>query len=812
MSGYFLYIINLISEQYMNKLINKGQPRQRLPYKSKSKKWRQENVDQAERLSIYYNAGVRQTIENRIRNSMLYSGHPSVDDMALSLNPNEVSADYVPDSVPHHPIMAPKIDVLLGEEINRNFDYSFAVISPDAVSQKEEDRKAVVEKSLQDLVATNPNPEQVEAHMARLQKYLKYTWQDSRERMVNLLMNYYYEYEEFDSKFNEGFKDVLLHGEEIYSCEIVGGEPKLEVLNGLKVRALRSGRSSRIEDSDMIIIEDHWNPGRIIDHFHEELKPKDIDYVMGYTSAGGGGSYSDDYNNPNLFIDNGTGEIESIFESYQSIAALNGHTFNSNYSDELGNIRVLKLLWKSQKCVYKIKYYDDMGEEQHRIESEEYIPLEEQGEEVTKLWMNEWWEATKIGKDLYVQMRPRQIQYVNLSNPSKCYPGIVGEVYNTNQGRAVSLVDKMKDYQYLYDAIWARLNKAIAKNLGKILLLDIAVVPDGWEPEKWLEQATNLGVGVVDGFKEGNRGPAQGKLAGNLNGSTNTRAIDLETGNYIQQHISLLEFIKAEMGEIAGISRQREGNVANRESVGGIERAVTQSSHITEWWFYKHDQVKKRVLATFLETAKFALKGKNKKINYLLDDYTKQVLNVEGDLINEAEYGLLATDSHKVLKIRDAAEQMAQAFMQNGGRFSTVLDIYNSPSMADMRNKIEQSEEAQAEREEAAGKAQQEAQAAAQQFEEDKLNREDAKHRENNMLKKYEIDGKMLIEQEKLDIQREGGASTLDKEKLDLESTKTANDLLVKMKTLQQDWEKAKLDSNTKKEVARMKPKPSTSK
>lgn len=795
----------------MNKLINKGQPRQRMSYKQKTKKWRQENVDQAERLSIYHNAGVRQSIENRIRNSMLYSGYPSMDDMALALNPNDVSAEYIPDKVPHHPIMSPKIDVLLGEEINRNFDYSFVAISPDAVSEKEEAKKAAVESALQEMIQSNPNPEEVEKHMGRLQKYLKYTWQDTRERMVNLLMNYYYEYEGFDAKFNEGFKDVLLHGEEIYSCEIVGGEPKLEVLNGLKVRALRSGRSSRIEDSDMIIIEDHWSPGKIIDHFSEELKPKDIDYITGYTSATGGDSYSDDQNNPNLFFDNGTGEIESVFESYQSIATLNGHTFGSNYSDELGNIRVLKLLWKSQKCVYKVKYYDEnTGEEMHRIESEEYIPLEELGEEVKKMWVNEWWEATKVGKELYLQMRPRQIQYVNLSNPSKCYPGIVGEVYNTNQGRAVSLVDKMKDYQYLYDAIWARLNKAIAKNLGKILLLDIAVVPNGWEPEKWLEQATNLGLGVVDGFKEGNRGPAQGKLAGNLNGSTNTRAIDLETGNYIQQHISLLEFIKAEMGEIAGISRQREGQVANRESVGGVERAVTQSSHITEWWFYKHDQVKKRVLSTFLETAKFALKGRNKKVHYLLDDYTKQTLDIDGSLINESEYGLLATDSNKSLKMRDAAEQMAQAFMQNGGRFSTVLDIYNSPSMADMRNKIEQSEDEQAEREQAAAEQQAKAQEAAQAFEVNKLDREDAKHREDNMLKKYEIDGKMLIEQEKLDRTDIGNDTTLDKRKLDLEGKKAADDLMVKMKTLQQDWEKAKLDSDTKKAVAAKRPKPTS--
>lgn len=798
----------------MNKLINRGQPRQRLSFKRKNDKWRKENIDLAERLSLYHNAGVRQSINNRIRNSLLYSGHPSPQDMALSLNPNEVSADYVPKAVPHHPIMSPKIDVLLGEEINRNFDYSFTVISPDAISDKEESKRRTITESVVEMVQSNASPEEVEVGMGRLQKYLRYTWQDSRERMVNLLMNYYYEYEEFDSKFNQGFKDVLLHGEEIYSCDIVGGEPTLDVLNGLKVRAVRGSRSSRIEESDIIVIEDHWSPGRIVDHFYEDLKPKEIDYITGYTSStNASDNYSDDHNNPLILFDNGTGDPETIFESYQSIAEINGHTFSSNYTDDLGNIRVIKLLWRSQKAIFKVKFYDEVGEEQFRIESEEYIADEEIGEEVTKLWVNEWWEAYKIGKDLYKHMRPKQVQYVNLSNPSKCYPGIVGEVYNTNQGRAVSLVDKMKDYQYLYDAIWSRLNKAIAKNLGKILLLDIAMVPKGWEPEKWLEQATNLGIGVVDGFKEGNRGSSQGKLAGNLNGAASTRAIDLETGNYIQQHVQLLEFIKAEMGEIAGISRQREGQVANRESVGGIERAVTQSSHITEWWFYKHDQVKKRVLRTFLETAKFALKGKNKKINYIADDLTKQIINVEGDLINESEYGILATDSQKVLRIREMAEQASQAFMQNGGRFSTVLDIFNSPSMADMRNKIEQSEDEQAQRDAEAGKIAQQTEEAKLAQEEAKLDREDENNRKDRILKKYEIDSKSMIEHEKLDQQDSlNKDNSIEAGKLVLDNRKQADDLFVKIKELDQQLQISRDDNKTKKSIAKSKPAQTTSK
>ena len=59
-----------------------------------------------------------------------------------------------------------------------------------------------------------------------------------------------------------------------------------------------------------------------------------------------------------------------------------------------------------------------------------------------------------------------------------------------------------------------------------------------------------------------------------------------------------------EMSDVAGISRQREGQISNRETVGGVERATLQSSHITEWVFVTHEDVKRRVLEAFLETAK----------------------------------------------------------------------------------------------------------------------------------------------------------------------------------------------------------------
>lgn len=762
-------------------------PKQRKTYRSKNKTWRKQNLDYADKYSFYNNEIVRNTLKNRVINLNLYNGRISPEDMSNTLNPHGLTAEFMNENIPHKPIIVPKIDILVGEEINRKFDWFATLTNPDSISMKEKDKAKMVRQKLTSIMQENLEKEELEAEMKSLDRYMRYDWQDMRERMANQLLKHYYSEQNFDRKFNEGFKEALIMGEEIYKCDVIGKEPVLEKLNPLKVHSVRSGNSNRIEDSDLIIIEDHWSPGRIIDTFYEDLKGIDIDKITEFTNKTSSGKYTTDDENHLLLRDN----AEATINSYLSIAEVNGHLFTSDYVDATGNMRVLTVMWRSQKKIKKVKFYDEFGETQEKIVSEEYIVDKGRGEEEVVYWVNEWWEGYKIGKEIYIRMRPRQIQYNRLNNPSYCHPGIVGEVYNTNQGRSVSLVDRMKNYQYLYDVIWDRLNKAIAKNLGKILLLDIAVVPNGWEPEKWLAQATNMGLGLVDGFKEGNQGMAQGKIAGNLNGATNTRAIDLETGNYIQQHISLLEFIKLEMGEIAGVNKQREGQVSNRETLGGIERAVTQSSHITEWWFMKHEDVKKRVLSVFLETAKFALKGGNKKLQYIADDMSKVILDIDGDEIQECDFGITITTSTVTKQLKDSMTQLAQAFMQNGGSFSTIIDIMTSPSIADMRKKIEYQEDE-------AKQIAMESDRIKNEQAKEAMAQEQANAEVEQDLEKYKVDVEAetklriaLLNSEDKALDRESGdeGDGSDDAKLQLDYKKAKDDLLVKMKKLDQDWE-----------------------
>lgn len=775
----------------MNRINNLILPRQRLPYAKKNQQWRRDNVDYSDRHSFYNNERVRKSLQNKIINLNLYNGIVDIRDLTSVVNPNQIDASFVPDNLPHHPIIVPKVDLLVGEEVKRRFDWSVIVTNPDAISLKEEDKKKFLFQKLTELYQNQLEDKELEIKMKELEKYMKYNWQDLREGMANRILKHYSQEQRFDATFSAGFKDALIFGEEIYQCDIENDEPVMTKLNPLKVHTVKSGNSDRIEDSSIIIIQDHWSPNRIVDVYHDELKPEDIDYILEYSTTTSKGDYSDDGDNHTLFRDALNTGVEGMYDTIFNLAELNGHFFGSNFTDDTGNIRVFKVFWKSIKLVKRVKYYDEFGEEQFKIASEEYIPNKDLGEEVTNMWVNEFWEGVKIGKDIYLNIKPRKIQYNKINNPSYCHAGIIGQIYNTNQSKAVSLIDRCKNYQYMYDVIWDRLNKAIATNYGKIFELDVAKIPENWEIDKWMHFAVVNKIAVIDSFKEGNQGAATGKLAGSMN-TQGGRVMDMETGSYIQQHIQLLEFIKMEMGEIAGVSAQRQGQVENRETVGGVERSVNQSSHITEYWFMQHEQCKIRVMECFLETAKVALKGKNKKTQHILDDQSIEILNIDGESFSENDYGLVLTSSSKTQELEQMIKSNAQAFIQNGGSLSTIMDIYFSPSLSDMRRRLEDAEdkmhEQQSESAKQANETQQAANQAMMQMENRKLELEEQKNLRDDATKRYIAE--LQNESQGVDTDGDGIEDPLDREKHEADIQIKKDEQILKMKALNQDMQK----------------------
>lgn len=683
----------------MSELINL--PPQQLPFSKKNKKWRKAHLDWADSKTFFNYSLVRKSVIHKKINYDLLNGKLHMSDIELVLNPDSIKAGFVPDRIQHYPIMNSKLNVLRGEESRRVFDYRVIVTNPNAISEIENNKKEELLQNLQKLMAdTSKSEEEFNQELEKLNDYYTYEWQDMREIRGNAILNHYVKEYNIPLLFNNGFMDAVTVGEEIYQCDIVGGEPVIERLNPLKVRIFKSGYSNKIEDADIIIIEDYWSPGRVIDTYHDVLSKKDIEYIENIPDHIGQASIDsmDNIDERFGYVNNHmVGEEISTDGFYFDPFNLFSDSISNSLLpyDLAGNIKVLRMYWKSRRRIKKVKSYDpETGEEVYNFFPETYIIDKDNGEEEQIFYINEAWEGTKIGTDIYVNMRPRVVQYNRLSNSSRCHFGIIGSIYNLNDSRPFSLVDMMKRYNYFYDVIHDRLNKIMARNWGKLLRLDLAKIPKKWDIEKWMYYAKVNGIAVEDSFKEGNIGAASGKLAGALNNSS-SGVIDAEFGNSIQSQINLLEFIKMEMSEVVGITRQREGQISNRETVGGVERATLQSSHITEWLFVVHDDVKRRVLECFLETAKIAFKGRSKKFQYILSDNSMRIMDIDGDEFAEADYGLVVDNSQGTQELAQKLDMLAQAALQNQAlSFSTIMRLYNSSSLAEKQRLVERDEQA----------------------------------------------------------------------------------------------------------------------
>ena len=710
-------------------------PSQKVPDGKKTESWGKECIDAAENMSSSADSNMRQTQYNKKINYDLFNNKLNTKDIESILNPMGMSYSTFPARMQHYPVANTKIEELIGEEPNRRFDYIVRVINDDAISSKETDKKNGLLSIVGEFIKSNSlNDDDLKEKIKNLSKYHNYEYQDIRELTATRILGYFYKTMNLRGIFNSGFADALVIGEECYCVDIIGGEPVVRKPNMQNMYVLRNGESSMIDDADIIIESCYKSIGQVIDEYYEYLTPGEIDQIEGGYSLSDSNFVNYQSFSPNMNIQdliNGTSTTDLIY-----VNDLGVNLFGVAY-DENGNVKILKVTWKSMKKVGKITYSDNFGNEFADYVPGDYKP-EKGNEKIEWLWVSEWWEGTKIGNDIYIKIQPRPFQMRRMDNVSVCKSGYIGNIYSFNGDKAQSLMDRMKPFQYLYNIFMYRTELAFAKSKGKIAELNLAMKPEGWDIDKWMYYIDVMGLYIVNPFSEMKEGQAKGKLAGTFN-TVGGRTMDMETGNYIQQHISMLQYIEQQIGSISGVPKQREGHIEQRDAVKNVQAAVTQSSYITERWFMTHDNIKTRVLEALLEAAKQAWRGKSKKVQYVLDDLSTVFINMDDDFIN-SEYGIyISTVLSDNTILNDIKQAVSIGIQRDRIGIKSMIDIYLSDSVSSMRRKIEQAEDEAHQRQMEIAKAQQEstdkAISSKMQSEQNKINADFAKQQKEHELK-----------------------------------------------------------------------------
>lgn len=707
-------------------------PPQKLPFSMKNKTWKENCVESISNMgnSTYLNG--RTTWGRKQVNYDLVNSIFDEKDFNYVMDPYGQGSSKVgeqPAKMRDINLIVNKINLLKGEEMNRPFNFRVIATNGEVLSAKDKRKQEILKMVAKQMVAKELNQsleptidpktgEEIPKSFEEVDKYISFSYTDIREKWGNSILEYLKHKEYLELKFNEGWEHGLIAAEEIYYIGIVNGEPKLRVCNPLNCEFDRNPDNPWIEDGDWFK-EDRWmTTGQILDEYGEFLSETQVKKL--------------DEGDMRRGMQNQM--LPGFAYSENDIRQHESGGFSSRSNQNGSHYLVTHVVWKSMKKIGFVTYPDEFNEDQTGIVDETFKltpEMKEVGYSIEWRWIPEVWHGTKIGDEMIVCVEPMPNQSRSMDTPSEVKLPYVGRVYNATNSVQTSLVDLIKPHQYLYNVIWFRLEAEIAKAKGKKFVMDIAQIPksEGIDMDKWMYFFDNVGVAFINSFEEGKE-----KFQGQTSAFNQFQGIDLTLSQSVGQYIQILTKIEQLIDKIIGITPQREGAVHQSETAHGVERSVTQSSHITEPWFYIHNEIKKRVLSHLLETAKFAYPD-SKKIHYILDDVERIHMEIDMEKFSDSDYGVFVSNSTQDFMVLQKLQSLVQQGIASGAAtFSDAIAMFKTNSVAELSNLIKQSDQQRREIEQRQQEIQANMQREAIAAEEAKENKKMAHESKENQL------------------------------------------------------------------------------
>lgn len=715
-------------------------PIQKLPMSKKTQDWRESCVDYI----IGHSQGGSRNGNTRTRKEEmqtyydLYNSIYNEKDLKYVTNPFK-QQDGFPAMAQDYNIIKPKIDLLLGEETKRPFNFKVVRTSEIATSELQEKAKQMLMDYIQATIMSKLGPEEQARYQEALQsgeimppeqiqKYMSKDYKDIAEITAYHSLMYLKNKLNINHEFFKGWKDALVGGEEIYYIGIVNGEPCLERINPIYFDYdTETSDLEFIHEAQWCCYEMNMSVTELYDRLYDKMTEKQLNELLDMMSDSAKGGI-----NP---------EVRKTSLDYPHIKTHTINGFSSNPFDGSGdNIKVYHVCWKSFKKIGFVTIIDPETGMPETYEVDE--TYKETGMEISVewKWIIETWEGYRAGEDLYIGIEPVEYQYVSSDNPNSQRLPYTGVIYNNTNSRPRSLVSMMKPLQYMYIVLWYRLELAMARDKGKVVNMDITQIPKSMniDVSKWMHYLSALGVNFINPYEEGWDIP--GREGGKPSQFNQITALDLTMANTINQYIMLMDKIESMLSEISGVNKQREGSISSNELVGNVERSVQQSAHITEPWFWTHNQVKRECLNMLLNTAKWSWKdGSKTHLQYILDDATRAFLTLSDNFPYE-DFDIFVDDSTKNQQNIEFLRSLIQPAMQNGASLLDVVEIFTNDNTTMIRNKLEEIEQKRMEQQQAMEEAQ--AQREQQMIQmQNEVKEEELMIKEAEMdLKKYEID------------------------------------------------------------------------
>ncbi len=716
----------------------KSFPAQKLPMSKKTQAWKEACVDYVVGAGDSGFGGNGRSRSDEMQTYYdLYNSIYNEKDLKYVTNPFKQD-DGFPAMAQDYNIIKPYVDQLLGEETKRPFNFHPQRTSDIAASELQEKAKEMLMDYIQATIASKLSPEQAARYEQALAtgeiqtpeaiaKYLQKDYKDIAETEAYHALQFLKRKLNLTHEFYKGWKDALIGGEEIYYIGVINGDPYVERVNPMYFDYEHSLDLEFIDDAAWCRRKMIMSATEIYDRFYDKMSERQLNELLELIDQRPGAG-----NNP---------EIRKTSMDYESIKLHKINSFTDNPFD-VDHITVYHCCWKSFKKIGFVTLLNPETGEAEEFQVDEDYKVTGTEQSVEWNWIIEVWEGYRIGDDMYIGIQPIEYQHISADNPNSQKLPYTGVVYNNTNSKPRSLVSMMKPLQYMYIVVWYRLELALSRDKGKVAVMDITQIPKSMniDVNKWMHYLSALGVAFINPYDEGWDIP--GREGGKPSQFNQLSSWDLTMSNVIAEYIQLMQKIEDMVAKLTGITPQRQGQIAASELVSNANTAVNMSYHITEPWFWNHNQVKRRVLTMLLNTSKAAWKDNKRYLNYILDDATRAFVQLSDNFFYE-DMDIFVDDSTKNQQYIDQLKQLLQPAMQNGASLLDIAEIITLDNMSMIKNRLEEIEQKRMEQ-------MQQQQQAEQQAQQQMAEQQNQLKEEELMLKEAELD----LEKYKVDQDR----------------------------------------------------------
>ncbi len=656
--------------------------------------------------------------------------------------------------VPYNPVPN-KFEVLKGDLLSRGFNYRIMLMTAKAVRQKNEEFVKRIQMSVeQELAAAiqeqklqleQMDQEQIDKYIEQMRTQAmpwdidKKNFLSEGEIVFSKLLQYTYKDQDIKSKMLETLEDILAVSRMYVYTGWKMGRPHIEVLNPKHLGFNKNPNEAYIQRGDYVWYRDEITVADALDEYINKLSKEDLAKLITYGHSV----------NP-LSKDHMTKPVFDHSRYYSLLTAL-GETNNkgegTHQGTSLTNVNLRNTLWrthmefKAYRSVVFLTQEDEYGDKvtvtlddasniipetaskvkfvnRYGDETEKYMWSDSFGDyEAEVLWIPRRYELTRLGSDIYVDMRevPYQPDYgVHVfSRFELSYKGCV--LFNRNT-KWVSPLMRAIPYAFQHMTVKRLQDREMAKYVGQEKVIDVDQIPDelgqNFEQNPEVAQDRVLANEVI-ARKTGTRYVSGSRTSNGLPvPPTRSMGVTYQVIDASSQLMSLQQLAQAinvEVGMALGIPPQREAMTIPNTTATDNRQALVQSTLATQTIFHYLDNTWAHVLNEHLMNLKqyiqrqFAVSEnlESYDLEYVLPDGSREYFSVLPEQMEHLnDIGLYLHDSGKEQLYFNMMLQSVFSFAQNAGEgvesVSGVLKALTTASSVEEMHKVIERESAKA--------------------------------------------------------------------------------------------------------------------